>query len=576
MVRCQATTTKGSQCKNQAAPGSDYCRRHAGSGTGDDVYQGQARQWLKVLRVAQWAVTVLGAVFAIGAAYGVASMLGELRTARESSNWPTATGRVVSSEADSWRQRDSGHDRTVYLAAIRYHYKVDGERYEGVRIAFGGRASSTGIEKTIDKGAAEAVVERYARRKAVKVFYNPWDPGESVLEPGTAHFRYGTLVGFTVFFFVAIGVAFGARPFFQRQMRSSAASMAEQLGPNIWETAAEYDIYPPNETRPAAAQPALTGSKRTDVIPNAASLPNGDRTARIKNALGMWAVLTGVLAFLAVFVVHLGIKLSNWIFELKTSFWPLYGYVALAIAGAVTAFVVYAWWREEHDVEPTEEEGERPAVTPIEREHEIRRRIDEMGEGAFPDQPPVTWTIKGFEHREDYSFVEVEPSRETGGWSRLKFAVYFRPGRREPELAGGYAFSDGLWTEAFEMAGHDLSELDRLLFQGTGEPMPTEEREEWIERHIQAIGKQGWPEDEVTWTLRSMEHKDAYSFVEADASPADAIGWSRLKFVLLMQSGGQPIVAGCYGLDETGWGLVFENDTNTPSDWKQLHVDDDT
>ena len=226
-------------------------------------------------------------------------------------------------------------------------------------------------------------------------------------------------------------------------------------------------------------------------------------------------------------------------------------------------------------------------VPPAEREKEMWLYIDEMAnESALGDSdgPSVTWKIKGFEHREDYSFVEVEPSREIDGCSRLKFAVHFWPGSK-PKLAGCYefrddAFYDGGWASVFTMAGYDCDELDRLHFQetgeprpteGTGEPMPIEEREEWIQRSIQAIGEDGWPGEEVTWTLRGMVHKDAYSFVEAEAPLADAVGWSRFKFVMLMQAGGRPTIVGCYALEETGWGLVFTRSVDTPSDWEQLH-----
>ena len=864
MARCRATTKKGSQCKRKAAPGSRYCGRHERSGakrpgrasTSDGVYQAQVRQWLKVLRVAQWFFTILGAGFAIVSVCVLAMFLSERRAARASSEWPSVEGRILSSELDFWqeRNRDTGRSTTVYVANVEYGYRVNGKRHMSRRVAFGGRGS-TASAKGYDKSAVQAVVERYPTGKAVDVYHDPHDPAQAVLEPGMTRFRRRAWIFPVVFLVLGLGVAFGARPFFRRQMRSSVASMGDQFGPNIWETAAEYGIYPPAKARKATAQPARTGFERAGVVPYAVgfaaavfgmcmaahtqemgffltfgmgglvfngigwalglrrrpwmlapfvlgclapivagsclawlqhhklttyepapatimsarvergtvgvsnirhrvhvtyeyhvaerrytssqafplpyfisaparsgenasrgaarhvletvcgklpaevsevnervpaatpayhdptnpsdaflvrrcsrvpfplfllpllpilalrfwsvttasrlednarerarrrtllfwhcagaaalgcylltdaslyragdktwvvaticvfealglipaamllpSLFSEDRAARAKNALGMWAVLTGLLSFLAVFVVHLVVKLGKWIFRLKIAFWPLYGYVVLAIGGAVTAVVAYAWWREEHDEAPPKNTKKKRGrakreMTPIEREREIRRRIDEMGAEAFPDQPRVTWTIKGFEHREDYSFVEVEPTRETAGWSRLKFVVHFHRGKKL-KLAGCYAFSDGLWGCVFTMSGHDEAELDRLHCQGTGEPMPTEEREAWIQRNIQAVGKQGWPEDDVTWTLRGIAHKGPYSFVEAEASPADVVGWSRLKFVVLMQAG-HPTVVGCYGLDENGWGLVFEGAADTPSDWKQLHDSSD-
>ena len=92
------------------------------------------------------------------------------------------------------------------------------------------------------------------------------------------------------------------------------------------------------------------------------------------------------------------------------------------------------------------------------------------------------------------------------------------------------------------------------------------------------IASEAYPaaaKEEVTWTLRGMAHNDIYTFVEAEAPLADVVGWSRFKFVMLMQAGGRPTVVGSYGLGETGWGLAFEGAADTPSDWKQLHDSSD-
>ena len=290
--------------------------------------------------------------------------------------------------------------------------------------------------------------------------------------------------------------------------------------------------------------------------------PGKDRAGEVKNALAVWAVVTGMISFLAVFVVQFGvIGIGNKFFGLQVTFWPLYLYIVIAIGVCVAAFLVYLSLESEHEVDSTE------------RDVEIRRHIDEIGKEAFPDQPHVGWMIKHIDHREDYSFVEVEPTQPRGGWSRLKFVVYFGRGAK-PELVGCLAPGEmeGSWQVAFDVpSALDPAQWQRLCFGDAGEPMPIEERERWILRNIQGIGTSRFPENaEVRWALHGMIHKDAYSFVEAEPTPAWAIGWDRVKFVLLMPSGGQSQVVGAYAIIDGTGEIIFE-DTDTPSDWKQLH-----
>ena len=79
--------------------------------------------------------------------------------------------------------------------------------------------------------------------------------------------------------------------------------------------------------------------------------------------------------------------------------------------------------------------------------------------------------------------------------------------------------------------------------------MSFSEREVWIRQNINGIGRQAYPDDaDLEWTLHSMAHNGWYSFVEAEPTSADSIGWPRLKFVLRCEAGTQPILVGGYGL----------------------------
>mgnify|MGYP001824721037 CR=1 FL=1 len=66
-----------------------------------------------------------------------------------------------------------------------------------------------------------------------------------------------------------------------------------------------------------------------------------------------------------------------------------------------------------------------------------------------------------------------------------------------------------------------------------------------------------------------MMHQGCYSLVETEPTPTDPIGWPRFRFVLRWEDEAQPILAGGYGLEETGWELIFTASDDS-SDWEQL------
>jgi hypothetical protein len=99
--------------------------------------------------------------------------------ARQSLSWPSTEGEIAHSAV--LLQRDSSASETTvvnYRADIVYRYKVNGRSYSSSKIALVDLASSS--------GRAQALVERYPDQSTTEVYYNPADPAESVLEPGSS------------------------------------------------------------------------------------------------------------------------------------------------------------------------------------------------------------------------------------------------------------------------------------------------------------------------------------------------------------------------------------------------------
>jgi hypothetical protein len=111
--------------------------------------------------------------------------------------WPTIPGVITDARVKKGKSGagDMGHGNspktTIYRAAIRYAYEVDGVRLQGTRVQFG-EAKHERVKSTAQDAAAQ-----YSPGQAVQVRYDPQRPGESALEPGVAPF-WKTRVVFAV------------------------------------------------------------------------------------------------------------------------------------------------------------------------------------------------------------------------------------------------------------------------------------------------------------------------------------------------------------------------------------------
>jgi len=99
--------------------------------------------------------------------------------ARQSLSWPSIEGEISHSAV---LYQTNTTDRTAaptWKADIAYRYKVGGRNYSSSRISILDFASSS-------TSRAENIVSRYPDKSTVQVYYNPTDPSDSVLEPGSA------------------------------------------------------------------------------------------------------------------------------------------------------------------------------------------------------------------------------------------------------------------------------------------------------------------------------------------------------------------------------------------------------
>lgn len=113
-----------------------------------------------------------------------------IRAADRSADWPSATGTLLKcriakhrSSSVGWRYGYGAHNETVsYDLEVEYEYEVAGVAHKGQRFYYGPR--------TGDRDYWEEKAKRYCDTGSVKVYYNPRNPGVSVMETGGSGENY--------------------------------------------------------------------------------------------------------------------------------------------------------------------------------------------------------------------------------------------------------------------------------------------------------------------------------------------------------------------------------------------------
>ncbi len=97
--------------------------------------------------------------------------------AQASQTWPAVMGIVSASSVETSYSTDSdGISSTAYYPSVTYQYDVLGHQYRSDRVSFGFRVGSG------NRAQAQAVADRYIAGNQIRVYYNPNNPGEAVLE----------------------------------------------------------------------------------------------------------------------------------------------------------------------------------------------------------------------------------------------------------------------------------------------------------------------------------------------------------------------------------------------------------
>jgi hypothetical protein len=115
------------------------------------------------------ALILVGAIWLLWSLYS-------LRKGGKSENWNRTTGIITKSVITDLSIR-KGHGT---CPIIHYEYSLDGRTYKSDRITWGN------VHSSCTRSASAKVTDKYKEGKEVKIYYNPDNISESVLEPGAA------------------------------------------------------------------------------------------------------------------------------------------------------------------------------------------------------------------------------------------------------------------------------------------------------------------------------------------------------------------------------------------------------
>lgn len=139
-------------------------------------------------------------IFVVAGAISLIFGARQLQDAKESEDWPTAGGTILSVAVKKHTTRHSSgsgpsRSSTSWAVDVEYEFEVDGAKHQGDRLAFGQVSFNKRRE-------AQAKADEYPEGREVKVYYNPEDLSKSCLETGIKTGVWILLGLGTVFFVV--------------------------------------------------------------------------------------------------------------------------------------------------------------------------------------------------------------------------------------------------------------------------------------------------------------------------------------------------------------------------------------
>jgi hypothetical protein len=111
--------------------------------------------------------------------------------------WPTVKGKIIGSELESYIKTDDDGDKTtMYRPLVTYEYNVEGDTYTCTQV------TAQGFTSTNFKSVQLKKLEEYPVGGEVEVHYDPFNPGDALLEIDPAKINAPMIIGIVCGFIV--------------------------------------------------------------------------------------------------------------------------------------------------------------------------------------------------------------------------------------------------------------------------------------------------------------------------------------------------------------------------------------
>ena len=125
------------------------------------------------------------------------------KKAEESTSWPSVEGTITRAWVETHEHEDDDGSKTItHFPRWEYEYIVSGSTYTSENISFGGIAGSR------HEFDAREGLKQYPLNSEVQVFYNPSNPEEAILVPGTQGTMKTVIIG-GVLALIMLGIIVG-------------------------------------------------------------------------------------------------------------------------------------------------------------------------------------------------------------------------------------------------------------------------------------------------------------------------------------------------------------------------------
>ena len=175
-------------------------------------------------------IFIVGRLFPLSFGLGSLIFLGfglwAINKGMQSENWDKGTARVTSSEIEKTENRSKdaqGFTRTStsFSVRVQYTYTVEGSSYEGNTIGFGTMSHN-------EKSDAQEELKSYPKGKTIVVYYDPENPGDSVLKKGVFWPMYIVIAVMVIVLIGSIWASFALPRYLKRRAEVALAKIQEK------------------------------------------------------------------------------------------------------------------------------------------------------------------------------------------------------------------------------------------------------------------------------------------------------------------------------------------------------------